>query len=143
MKGYVMVVVLSVMWSAGAGGQGVAAGVDSAQAQLHSTLRRFYFNLARKDWEALTADILAAKVVAHRTVPSSLFRGLSPVPAGCASGQRALINQARITIEENWAEIVVPHCTGEVAGTDEFRLVHFDGRWRFIYIDLFDPSSIR
>jgi hypothetical protein len=36
--------------------------LDSARAQIHTTLRAFYFNLAHQDWEALTADILAAKV---------------------------------------------------------------------------------
>jgi hypothetical protein len=143
MKGYVILAGVSLMWSAVAVGQEAPGPVDSARAQIHSTLRRFYFNLARQDWEALTADILAAKVVAHRPVPTSLLRGLTSVPAGCASGQPALIGQARITIAENWAEVVVPHCSGDVARTDEFRLIHFDGRWRFIYIDLSDPSSIR
>jgi hypothetical protein len=138
MKGYVSLAAVSLMWSAVAAAQEAPGSVDSARVQIHSTLRRFYFNLARRDWDALTADVLAAKVVAHRPVPASLLRRLSPVPAGCASGRPALIHQAHITIEGNWAEIAVPQCSGQVAGADEFRLIYFDDRWRFVYIDLFD-----
>jgi hypothetical protein len=47
---------------------------DSTRAQIHTTLRAFYFNLAHQDWEALTADILAAKVVAHRPAPDAMIR---------------------------------------------------------------------
>lgn len=132
--------VLSVWSSAVAVGQGVPVRVDSARAEIQGTLRRFYFNLAGQDWEALTADILAAKVVADRPAPASLLKAASPIPAGCAAGRAALIDRARITLEKNWAEITVPHCSGVFPGTDRFRLIHFQGRWRFVYIDLFEES---
>ena len=45
---------------------------DSAQAHVRTTLHAFYFNLAHRDWEALTADILPAKIVAHRPAPAAL-----------------------------------------------------------------------
>jgi hypothetical protein len=142
MRGSVMPAALIFMcsYTAIAGGQEVPDGMDSAHAELHTTLRRFYFNLARRDWDALTADILAAKVVAHRPVPAPLLRELSPVPAGCASGSAALRDRAHITVHGQWAEIVVPRCGDRTTGGDTFRLIHFEGRWRFVFIDL-DPSA--
>src|SRR5688572_12381874 len=66
--------------------QQLPSGPDSARAQIRSTLRAFYFNLAHQNWEALTADILAAKVVAHRPVPESLVIGATRHPAANPSG---------------------------------------------------------
>jgi hypothetical protein len=121
--------------------------VDSTRAQIHTTLRAFYFNLAHHDWEALTADILAAKVVAHRPAPEAMVlaaedrtRGLSPTAddgVACSSGATALVDRAGITLAGDWAEVSVPRCTAGLSGTDEFRLIHFEERWRVVYIDLF------
>jgi hypothetical protein len=37
----------------------------------------------------------------------------------------------------------VPRCTAALAGADEFRLIHFEERWRFVYIDLYEePVSV-
>jgi hypothetical protein len=121
---------------------------DSARAQVQTSLRSFYFNLAHHDWEALTANILAAKVVAHRPAPQALVRAAaqadaaSPaeVSAACSSRQVALIDQASITLDSSWAEVTVPRCP---VGADEFRLIHFDERWRFVYIALFrEPVNL-
>ena len=131
-------------WTAGATAQQSPIQPDSARAQIQTSLRAFYFNLAHQDWEALTADILAAKVVAHRPAPEAMVlaasAGASSVadePAACSSNQ-ALVDQATITLEGDWAEVSVPRCTAALAGADEFRLIHFEERWRFVYIDLYD-----
>jgi hypothetical protein len=123
---------------------------DSARAQIQATLRAFYFNLAHKDWEALTADVLAAKVVAHRPAPESLVRDAQPLrvavgpwargdePASCPPDLAALVDQAILTLDHEWAGVSVPRCVEGQAGADEFRLIRFDGRWRFVYIELFE-----
>ena len=50
--------------------------------------------------------------------------------------QRRSIDQATITLDGDWAEVSVPRCTAP-RGADEFRLIRFERRWRFVYIDLF------
>jgi hypothetical protein len=129
--------------------------LDSARVQIHTTLRAFYFNLAHRDWEALTADILAAKVVAHRPAPDAMVvaasrprvqspgragLSLAATPAACPSGGTALVDQARITLDGDWAEVSVPRCPALSDGADEFRLIRFEARWRIVYIEL-DPQS--
>jgi hypothetical protein len=114
---------------------------DSIQAQIHRTLRAFYFNLAHHDWEALTADILAAKVVAHRPAPEILVP--TAAPAKCSSTAAAMVDQAGIMLEGDWAEATVPRCTAASAGFDEFRLINFEQRWRIVHIELFqDPMNV-
>jgi hypothetical protein len=116
------------------------AQLDSARAQIHTTLRAFYFNLAHRDWEALAADILSAKVMASHPAPASLLElERHPVPAegvgDCSSGAASRIEKATITLDGDWAEASVPHCP-PTAAADEFRLVRFERRWRIIYIEL-------
>jgi hypothetical protein len=129
-------------WTVSATAQQSPIQPDSARAQIHTSLRAFYFNLAHQDWEALTADILAAKVVAHRPAPEALVLAASSASSladetvGCSSSQAALVDQAIITLDGNWAEVSVPRCTAALAGADEFRLIHFEERWRFVYIAL-------
>jgi hypothetical protein len=130
---------------------------DSARAQIQSILRAFYFNLAHHDWEALTADILAAKVVAHRPAPEALViagntprrqspggsGGSSPpavAPSECSSMAIAQVDQATLTLDGDWAEVSVQRCIPGSSGIDEFRLVDFEQRWRIVYIDLFDEG---
>jgi hypothetical protein len=130
---------------------------DPASAQIHATLRAFYFNLAHQDWEALTADILPAKVVAHRPAPwdlliaarttaaSGRFAGTSLVrndSLACPSTAAAMVERAEITFEGDWAEVAVPRCGNAAAGTDEFRLILFEARWRIVYIELFSQLSM-
>ena len=144
----VLALVLSA-WTTGAGAQQLPIQPGSARAQIHTSLRAFYFNLAHQDWEALTADILAAKVVAHRPAPQAMV--LAAASAGdsartdelpaCTSNQ-PLVNQATITLDGDWAEVSVPRCTAALAGGDEFRLIHFEQRWRFVYIHLYEEPVI-
>jgi hypothetical protein len=65
-------VTLMTAATAPAAAQRASAQGDTTRAQIQRTLRAFYFNLAHDDWEALTADILPAKVVAHRSAPEAL-----------------------------------------------------------------------
>jgi hypothetical protein len=118
---------------------------DYASPEIAGRLRAFYFNLAHNDWEALTADILAAKVVAHRPPPEYFVvdaarRGDS-AQAGetnlsCTEAMQAAVEEAVIELDGDWAEVSVPRCNPAI-GADEFRLIRFDGRWRFVYIQLF------
>jgi hypothetical protein len=110
---------------------------DSAQAQIRQTLRAFYFNLAHGDWEALTADILAAKVVAHRSPPAAKL-SLNAVTPVCANQNGPQVDQAAMALAEDWAEVFVPRCGAALAGGDEFRMIHFEERWRFVAIRLFE-----
>src|SRR5688572_972992 len=48
------------------------SGPDTPRVEIRTILRSYYFNLAHHDWEALTAGILAAKIVAHRPAPEEL-----------------------------------------------------------------------
>ena len=129
-------------------GSGTAAAAQEATvvptgaaAEIGGRLRAFYFNLGHNDWDALTADILAAKVVAHRRPPERLL--LAPLtPPGTASSPAekvcpgaVAVEQAVITVEGDWAGASVPHC-GPVSLHDEFRLIQFAGRWRFVSIHL-------
>ena len=133
-------------WTASATAQQSPIQPDSARAQIQTSLRAFYFNLAHQDWEALTADILAAKVVAHRPAPEALVlaatsagsSSLVDEPAACPASGPALVDQAVITLDGSWAEVSVPRCTAALVGADEFRLIHFEERWRFVYIDLYE-----
>jgi hypothetical protein len=43
-----------------------------------------------------------------------------------------------MTLAEDWAEVLVPRCGWAGAGGDEFRLIYFDQRWRFVAIQLFE-----
>jgi hypothetical protein len=127
---------------------------DSARAQIHTSLRAFYFNLAHQDWEALTADILAAKVVAHRPAPAALVVAASSPAraalwseskhrAACSSSTTALVDRAVMMLDGDWAEVSVPRCGTVAGGADEFRLIHFEERWRIVYIDLFqEPLNV-
>jgi hypothetical protein len=99
---------------------------DPERAEIHSILRRFYFNLDRRDWEALTSDILPAKVMAHRPIPTSLLPPFA----------RDFIEESILARGEDgdWVGVVVPRCSADEF--DQFRLVRFENRWRFVYIHL-------
>jgi hypothetical protein len=127
---------------------------DSAATQLRGVLRAFYFNLAHHDWEAIAADVLSAKVVASRSAPASLQMatrdrdrtggsgGPANEPVACSTSTSAVVNEAVIQLEGDWAEVSVPRCGVASGGADEFRLIHFESRWRFVYIDLFEDLMV-
>ena len=120
---------------------------DSSRAQIQETLRSWYFSLAHHDWNAVTDDILAAKVVAHRLPPGELLKKQEVQSAvaleirHCAAGAVALVEAALIRRDGDWAEVWIPRCGTGFMGGDSFRLIHFEQRWRFVYIDLYEPPS--
>jgi hypothetical protein len=119
------------------------AQADSARAELRSTLRAFYFSLAHRDWEALSANILPAKVVAHRPAPEAIVAastrpvGVAPLTGSAAAETPPSVDDAVITLRDDWAEVSVTGCGAGVGAADEFRFIHFDGRWWIVFIDLF------
>ncbi len=138
-----------------AAAQRSAAQADSASAQIRTVLRAFYFNLAHKNWEALGAYVLSPKILERRTAPGGLqtastnrsrARGPSRAaaePVACASDSSAVVDQATIQLDGDWAEVSVPRCGVASAGTDEFRLLFLEERWRIINTDLFKgPTNV-
>lgn len=118
---------------------------DSAHAALRTVLRAFYFNLAHQDWEALSADILTAKVVAHRAAPEAMVAAAPRADGSptCATDIAARVDRATVTLDGEWAEASVPSCA-PVGGADEFRFIRFEERWRIVYIDLFrEPEEVQ
>ena len=118
---------------------GRASAQETDSSAIHTTLRAFYFNLAHHDWEAIASQVLPAKVVAHRPAPEAMVAAAeSPAllddSADCSAPPG---DQARITTDGDWAEVSVARCEGALRGEDEFRLIHFEQRWRIVYIDLF------
>jgi len=123
-----------------AAAQNPADPSDSARAELRTTLRAFYFNLAHRDWEALAAQILSAKVMASHPMPERLLTfAAQATPADtspdCSSAANARVEHATIALDGDWARTLVPHCP-PTQRADEFRLVRFERRWRIIHIDL-------
>ena len=120
-----------------AAAQHAAAEADSVTAELRTELRAFYFNLARRDWEALAAEILSAKVMASHPAPAALLAieaSQSDTTGECSTDAAGRVERARIVRVGDWAAALVPHCPQP--GSDRLRLVRFDRRWRIVYIDL-------
>jgi hypothetical protein len=123
---------------------------DSARAQIHAVLRAFYFNLANQNWDALAAYVLSPKLLERRGAPGDLQmvvrdrtrgRGTPPVlatPHKCPSSASPIIGEAGIRLDGDWAQVSVPRCSGPSSGVDEFGMLYFEKRWRFIYTDLFE-----
>lgn len=135
------------VWPLAASAQQVPPA-DSSRAQIQQTLRSWYFSLAHHDWNAVTDDILAAKVVAHRLPPAELLKKQEVQSAAaleirhCAAGEAALVEAALVRLDGDWAEVWVPRCGAGFMMGDSFRLIYFEQRWRFVYIDLYEaPSS--
>jgi hypothetical protein len=145
-----MILALAAMLSVSAipaAAQDSTVPMDSARAQLRTTLRAFYFNLAHRDWETLAAEILSAKVMASHPVPASLLAiaghtARATSQEDCSTDAPSRVEQAAVRLDGDWAEALVPHCPP--AGADEFRLVRFERRWRIIYIDLSpEPGGVQ
>jgi hypothetical protein len=130
--------------------QEAATQPDSAHAQIRAVLRAFYLNLANRNWDALSTYVLSPKLLERRGGPGDLQmvtrdrtrgRGSSHATAGatpCSSSLSPAVDDAAIRVDEDWAEVSVPRCSGTSSGVDEFRLLYFEERWRFIYTDLFE-----
>jgi len=122
---------------------------DSVFADVRSVIRAFYRNLEAQDWDALAAYVLSPKllerrgaaadsqlVLRDRTRSRTVASAVAP-PSSCPSRSSPMIDDAAIRVDGDWAEVSVPRCSGTVPGVDEFRLLYFEERWRFIYTDLF------
>jgi hypothetical protein len=129
---------------------------EPAELRIRTALRAFYFSLAHHDWEALTAGILPAKVVARYPAPPAITAASLPDerPVNCAAAIAERVEAAEITIDAGWATAAVARCgagdigSGEVGanevGVDEFRFVRFDGRWWIVHIELsHDPGTVQ
>jgi hypothetical protein len=132
-----------------AAAQRTAIEPDSARAQIRTVLRAFYFNLENQNWDALAAYVLSPKLLERRGGPADLQmvardrgrgRGSSHAAMAslsCPSSTSPRVDEAEIRVDEDWAEVSVPRCSGASLGLDEFRMLYFEQRWRFIYTDLF------
>lgn len=135
-----------------AAAQETAIAPDSARAQIHPVLRAFYLNLANQNWDALAAYVLSPKLLERRGAPGDLqmvardrARGRGgptgvAAPRACPAGASPMIDEAVIRLDGDWAEVSVPRCNGSSPGVDQFGLLYFEQRWRFIYTDLFEGS---
>jgi hypothetical protein len=128
---------------------------DSARTQIRTVLRGFYSNMESGNWDALAAYVLSPKLlerrgaagdsqlVARDRTRTRASSRVAAAPVTCTSGSAPMIDQADIRLDADWAEVSVPRCRGGSAGTDEFRLLYFEERWRFIYTDLFEaPTNV-
>lgn len=53
-----------------------------------------------------------------------------------------MIDDAVIRLDGDWADVWVPRCSGPSPGVDQFGMLYFEQRWRFIYTDLLqDPPE--
>ncbi len=136
-----------------AAGQQAATHRDSAGSQIRAVLRAYYLNYQSQNWDALSAYVLSPKLLERRGLPGerqmadrdrsrgrAASRSAAP-PRRCPSSASPMIEDAAITVKGDWAEVSVPRCSGAFAGVDEFRMLDFEHRWRFIYTDMFEPLA--
>ena len=138
-------VVLLTTWALPAAAQQAAMRADSARAQIGAVLRAFYLNLESQNWGALSMYVLSPKLLERRGAPGDLQtaardrargRGSShaaAAPVACPSSSSPVVDEAAIRLDGDWAEVSVPRCSGAWVGADEFRMLYFEERWRFIY----------
>jgi hypothetical protein len=129
---------------------GQQAAPDSAATQIRGVLRAFYLHYEHQDWEALSAYVLSPKLLERRGAPGSQqavgrnrarSRGSShsaPASKTCTGSVPPMVDEATIRVDGDWADVSVPRCSGTSAGEDQFGMLYFEDRWRFIYTDLFE-----
>jgi hypothetical protein len=131
-------------------GQEPAIQADSAPVLIRAVLRAYYLNLANQNWDALSSYVLSPKLLERRGAPRDAqmvardrTRGRGTPPAlavlpTCPSSASPMVTEASIRRDGDWAEVSVPRCSGASPGVDEFGMLYFEKRWRFIYTDLFE-----
>ena len=146
--------ILLVTLAQAANAQHAAPPPDSARAQIRAVLRAFYFHLEHQNWDALSTYVLSPKLLERRGAPSDLEmvtrdrgRGRASAhadagSAACPSRTSPQVEEAAIRLDGDWAEVSVSRCSGAAAGVDEFRMLYFEQRWRFIYTDLFEAPAL-
>jgi hypothetical protein len=142
---------LLVLIAQGASAQQAAS--DSASTQILAVLRAFYLHYENQNWEALSAYVLSPKLLERRGAPGSHHsadrnrarsRGSSHpavAPEACTGGVSPMVDEAVIRLDGDWADVSVPRCRGTSPGVDEFGMLYFEHRWRFIYTDLFEAPQ--
>lgn len=131
-----------------AGAQAGAIAPDSARAQILPVLRAFYYNLAHQNWDALAAYVLSPKLLERRGAPGDLqmvardrtrrraSAAATAAPGACPSSASPMLEKTVIRLDGDWADVSVPRCSGSSLAVDEFGMLYFEQRWRFIYTDL-------
>ena len=126
---------------------------DSASTQIRSVLRAFYLHYENRNWETLSAYVLSPKLLDRRGAPGShqaadrnraRSRATShpaAAPRTCTVTVSPMVDEATIRLDGDWADVSVPRCRGTSAGVDEFGMLYFEDRWRFIYTDLFEAPQ--
>ncbi len=127
---------------------------DSARAQIRLVLRAFYLNLASQNWDALAAYVLSPKLLDRRGAPgdhqlvardrtrSRSAPAAAVAPRACPSKASPMIDESVIALDGDWAQVSVPRCSGASPGVDQFGMLFFERRWRFIYTDLFQRPAV-
>ena len=129
--------------------QDIPVAPDSASAEIRLVLRAFYLNYANQNWDALAAYVLSPKLLERRGAPGdagmvardrtrSRGSSLEVAPPACPSSASPMIDDAAIRVDGDWADVSVPRCSGGAPGVDQFGMLYFENRWRFIYTDLFE-----
>jgi hypothetical protein len=124
---------------------------DTTSAQIRLVLRAFYLNYATQNWDALAAYVLSPKLLERRGAPGDArmvardrtrSRGSWAAVAlpACPSSVSPMIDDAAIRVDGDWADVSVPRCSGRAPGVDQFGMLYFESRWRFIYTDLFEAD---
>jgi hypothetical protein len=77
---------------------------EPAELRIRSSLRAFYFSLVHHDWEALTAGILPAKVVAHHPAPAAIVAASQAheLTANCPRTIAERVESAKLRIDAGW-----------------------------------------
>ena len=132
----------------------VAAGVLLMTVAQAASARAFYFNLEHRNWDALSTYVLSPKLLERRGTPADIEmvtrdrdRGRASAHAeaassACPSRTSPRVDEAAIRLDGDWAEVSVSRCSETTAGVDEFRMLYFEDRWRFIYTDLFEAPAL-
>jgi hypothetical protein len=131
--------------------QEAPVAADSASTEIRLVLRAFYLHYANQNWDALAAYVLSPKLLERRGAPEearmvardrSRSRGSSTAaaPPACPSIASPMIDSAAIRVDGDWADVSVPRCRGRAPGVDQFGMLYFERRWRFIYTDLFEAE---
>jgi hypothetical protein len=141
---------LTVLARSAASQQPAISG-DAADTQVHAVLRAFYLHLDSHTWDALSAYVLSPKLLERRgaagereLVARDRTRARRPVasaapPRDCGSGASPPLSEAAVRVDGDWADVSVPRCRAGAPGVDQFGMLYFESRWRFIYTDLFEP----
>ena len=142
--------VLLIVLTRSASGQQAAVPADSADGQIRAVLRAFYLHLDNHHWDALSAYVLSPKLLERRGAASDQQKAVrdrtrarhpSPSvgpPRDCASNASPSLDEAGVRVDGDWADVSVPRCRAGAAGVDQFGMLYFEHRWRFIYTDLFE-----